>query len=76
VGLEYTFTAVNGAVYYITPQTTDYLVGITNDNSGTTYAVGDETYNQGYTGDSLTVICGTDPYWYAKDVRGTFTDGN
>lgn len=80
VGLEFTFVqgdvtcvAAVCAGMYIDPQSTDYIVSV----NGTTALqdAGDKINNtNGYTADSIRLICGQDLYWYATDTRGTWAD--
>ena len=84
VGLEFTFTqgsvagsaARENSFFYIDPQDTDFIIFV-NSEATSTMAAGDKIYNSnGYTADSIRLICAQDLYWYATDVRGTWTDGN
>lgn len=83
VGLEFTFVIGAGHTICnstsdspdinINPQDTDYIY-FTNSNAENTFAVGDSLNSTGTTADSVRLICGKDLYWYATDVRGTWTD--
>lgn len=82
VGLTYTFVAINGnnsgnSWYQLAPQSTDTLVAVANTKTAaSTYVAGDKVRSNSATGDSITVTCGADTYWYIGSVRGTFTDVN
>lgn len=81
VGMEFTFTQGNttkvggaNASIYLNPQDTDFIIFV-NSDAGSSMSAGDGISNtNGYTGDSVRLICPVDLYWYATDVRGTWAD--
>jgi hypothetical protein len=62
--------------FIVNPQDTDYLVGVVNSTSTSTFAAGDAAISPGATGDSITVFCATANYWNVIDRTGTFVDNN
>ncbi len=82
VGLQYSFTqgSVTGDAgkakwFELDPQSTDIIVHI-NSNATNTFVAGDKIRNQGYTADSLQIICTKDLYWQVISARGTWSDSN
>jgi len=61
--------------FFIDPDAEDYIVYQNSQAALFTMDPGDCIYNQGVTGDSITLICAELDYWHAHDVRGTWTDG-
>lgn len=78
-GLHYKFVTGNQGVatktLTINPDDTDIIV-FANSAVGLTMAAGDAVKNSGLTGDSLELIAVGTGYWYATEVRGTWTDVN
>lgn len=82
IGMEFTFIADDiGATatgtnkyFWINPSDLDFIVYMTTASDTLTMAAGDKLSSGGTTGDSIHLICGKALYWYATDVRGTWSD--
>jgi len=86
VGTEFTFV-IGGGVSVLTdgvtlpilnlnPVDTDYIYEV-NSAAGTTYAAGDSVENSnGYTCDSIKIICAEDLYWQVVYQIGTWADAD
>lgn len=75
VGLHYTFVSASADSIYLAPQSTDIFV-VPLSGLDNTFTAGDIVYTQGYTGDSIEILCTKDLYWYVVDHVGTLADGN
>jgi len=81
VGMSFTFMASDGNVdgtqkFTINPQDTDFLRGVVNGTTTSSFAAGDSAISAGSTGDSISVFCAEDLYWDVVQRTGTFTDDN
>lgn len=85
VGLEYNFIVGGGMTpmtggsdvphVIINPQDTDTIYFV-NSSAANTFEAGDSILSLGATGDSIRFTCGKDLFWYADNVRGTWTDND
>jgi len=80
-GLTYSFVSINGSATsgqgtcILNPQSTDIFYGCVDSDSASTFTAGDDLDSPGATGDSVTIIGGTNA-WYCTHRVGTWVDGN
>jgi len=69
VGLIYTFVAGSAKGVKVDPSTTDTI-------KYASLSAGDRIMSTATMGDSITLICSMTGYWYVKDMKGSWVDGN